>query len=285
MAKPYRRRRGKKFVGSYRYTTTDGRDVNLQTKDANEAHQRSRLAEKGLWPPEDAAAAAGAAALDPTAEPEAPGPIGPEDPTPAPAPRAPPSELPPPAPEVEREPRDVAGAAAAAEAAGVEVDEEGEPPPAQTEEDEVRAMMAELGSDEVIDQACDGLGAFLLKAEGWALALGVNWALKKRKRRIEIPQPSTPDSIERKCLRVGLKVGCRKWLPGLFENMGPGAAIVAGLSIGGVTMLAGASIVDADTGAPVGTVADLMQKAAQNGGAAKPGAPGAPLSVVPSPLT
>jgi hypothetical protein len=283
MAKPYRRRRGKKFVGSFRYTTSDGRDVNLQTKDANEAHQRARLAEKGQWPPEDAAAAAGTAALDPTAEPDAPEPIGPEDPAPAPL-RAPPSELPPPAPEPPAEPMDDAGAAAAAEVAGTEVAEDGEPSPAQTEEDDVREMMAELGSDEVIDKACDGLGAFLLKAEGWALGLGINWALKKRKRKIEIAQPSTPDSMERKCLRVGLKVGCRKWLPGLFDNMGPGAAIVAGLSIGGVAMLASARVVDLETGAPVGTVADLMDQAAREAKASN-AAQASPLSVVPSPLT
>jgi hypothetical protein len=52
MAKPYRRRKGKRgpFVGNFR-VTINGRDLNLGTKDGEEAHQRARLAAKGKWPP------------------------------------------------------------------------------------------------------------------------------------------------------------------------------------------------------------------------------------------
>lgn len=82
--KPYRVLRGKKPIGSFlvRY---QGRRVNLQTQDANEARRRAVLLSKGQWPPAGDAAAAVTAALEgkePAAEhvpaPDgAPGPVQP----------------------------------------------------------------------------------------------------------------------------------------------------------------------------------------------------------------
>lgn len=57
MAKPYRVKRGGKFIGSFLHPW-QGKRINLRTKDANEARTRGRLVERGLWPPaEDAGAA------------------------------------------------------------------------------------------------------------------------------------------------------------------------------------------------------------------------------------
>lgn len=55
--KPYRVKRGSKFIGSF-IVVYDGERVNLRTKDANEARRRAALVAKGLWPPSDTGAAA-----------------------------------------------------------------------------------------------------------------------------------------------------------------------------------------------------------------------------------
>jgi hypothetical protein len=48
--KPYRVKRGQKFIGSF-IVVHDGKRVNLATKDASEARRRAALVAKGLWPP------------------------------------------------------------------------------------------------------------------------------------------------------------------------------------------------------------------------------------------
>ena len=68
MPKPYRVKRNGKLIGSF-LVVIDGQRVNLETKDANEARRRARLAERGKWPPEDAAADATKEILDGAAEP------------------------------------------------------------------------------------------------------------------------------------------------------------------------------------------------------------------------
>lgn len=288
MAKPFRRRKrkGGPFVGSY-FVPINGKDVNLGTKDAREAHLRARLAAVGKWPPSAAAAAAMAAALDPTAEPTAPLDV---ESTPAPEPpAAPPLEPPPPpAPPSQDEPRrplHEAVADAANAAAGQEVTEEGGEPAAAaaaSEDEEVRAIMAELGSAEAMDSFCDGAAAVTLKAEAWLIGAGVNWAfLRKRKRRLECATPGqTPDAIERKCLRVGYRALAARYAPAL-ANIGPGLAILAGLSFGAVAAVIGGRVVDATTGEATEVKAVIEQ--AQAGGVAAAPAP-APAPAAPAPV-
>jgi hypothetical protein len=47
--KPYRVKRGQKFIGSF-IVVHEGKRVNLATKDASEARRRAALVAKGLWP-------------------------------------------------------------------------------------------------------------------------------------------------------------------------------------------------------------------------------------------
>jgi hypothetical protein len=62
--KPYRVKRGNKFIGSF-IVVHEGKRVNLGTKDANEARRRQILIEKGMWPePAGDAAAAVKQALE-----------------------------------------------------------------------------------------------------------------------------------------------------------------------------------------------------------------------------
>jgi len=64
MAKLWRVKRRGKYIGSWR-VTIKGKEINLQTQDANEATRRARLAAKGQWPQEEHAAEAVAAAFKP----------------------------------------------------------------------------------------------------------------------------------------------------------------------------------------------------------------------------
>lgn len=61
--KPYRVKRGDKFIGSF-IVVHDGKRVNLATKDASEARRRALLVKKGQWPPAGDAAAAVKNALE-----------------------------------------------------------------------------------------------------------------------------------------------------------------------------------------------------------------------------
>lgn len=63
MGKLWRVKRRGKFIGSFR-VTIKGREINLDTKDATEALRRAKLAARGLWPQEQNAAVAVAAAFD-----------------------------------------------------------------------------------------------------------------------------------------------------------------------------------------------------------------------------
>jgi hypothetical protein len=55
--KPYRVKRGDKFIGSF-IVVHEGKRVNLGTKDANEARRLAALVAKGKWPESDGGAAA-----------------------------------------------------------------------------------------------------------------------------------------------------------------------------------------------------------------------------------
>ena len=63
MPKPFRVKRNGKYIGSW-IVAVGGERLNLQTKDAGEARRRARLAARGAWPPEEAAADAVADVLD-----------------------------------------------------------------------------------------------------------------------------------------------------------------------------------------------------------------------------
>jgi|WetSurMetagenome_2_1015567.scaffolds.fasta_scaffold01699_8 hypothetical protein len=132
--KPYRVKRGGKFIGNL-LVVHKGKRVNLGTKDQNEGRRRIALLVKGQWPAEDVEAArAVKQALDPAVlPPDLASP--PEVATPVPSPAVPPSTaLPdqqtPAAPVVH--PMDAVSATAAAEA-GIEA--------------EATAAMRDLGVD------------------------------------------------------------------------------------------------------------------------------------------
>jgi hypothetical protein len=280
MAKPYRRRKGKRgpFVGNFR-VTIDGRDINLGTKDAEEAQHRARLASKGQWPADEAAARAAAHVLDPAADPGlppaaemvaekgggAPQPERAEAPASPPVTHAPPpagTSAPPP------EPLQDAAAAAAGEAsgAGARLADEAAAAEAVTAADvdaEVRAAMSELvgpGGD-LLDTAADGAGALLLWAEGFALKHGIRWTTGLKLR----PGQSEPGSMARKCLRVGFKALAIQYIPDLAQNLSPGWAIVIGLGFGAKDALIGATIETKDAdGKPVEvSAADLIAQQQQ----------------------
>jgi hypothetical protein len=132
--KPYRVKRGGKFIGSF-LVVHEGQRVNLSTKDASEARRRAALVERGEWPPEgnDAAKAVKAAIESVPAEPIAPMPESPaEQPTPEPTPAEPP-----PAAGVESVPPQSSAADAVNAAAAVPDDLE----------NQAKAALAEAGLD------------------------------------------------------------------------------------------------------------------------------------------
>lgn len=244
MAKPFRRKKRGKLVGNF-FATVDGRDVNLQTKDAHEADRRARLAVRGKWPVVDAAAAAAVGSLDPAAD-AAGGPIGPEDPTPPPVPEGPPPDLTPPAlpvqPPVLPVPLDDAAAAAAAEVSGTTPDPAD--PGAPTVDDEVKSIMSELsGPDgQLAEEVCDQVGKGLLWSQGHLLRLGVKWTTGKQFR----PGPVADDSLSRRCLAKSLRALARLHLPGMLEQITPGWGLVLGLGLGAMGQLAGGEVVAED---------------------------------------
>lgn len=245
MAKPYRRRKGKSgpYVGNYR-VTIDGRDINLQTKDAHEATARARLAKLGKWPPIPAAVDAALDALDPGRDktPDPPPDAEPADggggasPTEPPVPNAPPPRETP--SHEQQEPLNEAMHAAAAEASG----HGGPDPEVQAEQEngvntELAAIMAELGGGQggadLLDGLADGAAAFILWAEAKALELGVNWALARRKSDHRLKtKPVEQGALMRKALRVGLKGMAVIHFPEFSTRLTPGWAIAIGM-IGG----------------------------------------------------
>lgn len=294
MPKPYRRRKGKNgpHVGNYR-VTFDGRDINLHTKDANEAHARARLVSKGKWPPIDAAVEAARNALDPSrttvpeppeqlaGEPEEIGGGGPHADRPQPVthpppPRETPSHEPP-------EDLNEAARAAAAETTGGG----GPDPETRAEQEnhvnaELASVMAELGGGasgaDLLDGLCDGAAAFLLWAEGKALELGINWAFARRKmdQRLKT-KPIEQTALMRKALRVGLKGMAVLHFPDFATRLTPGWAIAIGMIGGaGQTLMLG-ELVDKKTGRSV-AVADAVSQAQEAATQEPPPPPAPPAS-------
>lgn len=288
MPKPYRRRKGKRgpFVGNYR-VTIDGRDLNLETKDANEAGRRARLAVEGRWPPNEAATRTARAMLDPGRS--AAGPAistlaavaadAPEPPAADPVVSGAPaaggestdaaatadSQPPPPSPPAAG--LDAAVAAAATEAAGV--DEDVAALRAEQEkqvEGELAEIMGELtqgtGGGELIDGVCDGAAAALLWLERKGVELGWKWTFQgyTGKRLVAGPQPER-DHFSRKCLRVGLKGIAVVHFPELAAKLTPPWALAIGLIAGASGAAMGGQLIDLKTG-DAETVASAAEKAA-----------------------
>lgn len=294
MPKPYRRRKGKNgpYVGNYR-ATIDGRDLNLHTKDANEAQARARLAKKGKWPPIPAAVDAALDALDPgrdktpsppepAEDPEGAGGGGPHADTPTPATHPPPPRETP----SHEEPEDLneAARAAAAESSGrATFSEETKAAQENGVNTELAAVMAELGGGgasgaDLLDGVCDGAAAFLLWAEGKALELGVNWALIRRKsdQRLKT-KPLEQSALMRKALRVGLKGAAVIHFPDFATRLTPGWAIAIGLVGGaGQTLMLG-ELVNKNTGQAV-TVAEAVSQAQEAAQQQPPPPPAPPAS-------
>jgi hypothetical protein len=292
-AKPYRRRKGKNgpYIGNYR-CSFNGRDINLQTKDAHEAHARARLVTKGKWPPIDAAVAAARTALDPGApatDPEPPAePAGESEETGGGEPRADaPSEThsPPPRESPSHDPPadlNEAARAAADETTGrTSFDEETQAEQQNGVNTELASVMSELGGGQngadLLDGLCDGGAAFILWAERKALELGINWTLSRRgsKQRLVTKPIDDQGALMRKSLRVGLKGMAVIHFPDIATRLTPGWAIAIGMVGGAGQMLMSAALVDKEKGTVI-AVADAMaqaQAAAQEPPAATTDAP------------
>ena len=284
MAKPYRRRKGKNgpYVGNYR-VSINGRDINLETKDAQEAHARARLAAKGKWPVIPAAVSAAVDALDPgrTQDPEPSHLAGDAEGEGGGTPHAVPPAThvpPPPEPSSHETPpplNDAAAAAAAEVSGGVGVD-----PEVQAEQEngvnvELKAVMAELGGGasgaDLLDGLCDGGAAFLLWAEAKAMQLGVNWTLKRRRSplRIVLEQPEQ-SSIMRKALRVGLKGAMVTYFPDFAQQLTPGWAIAIGLVGGAGVSVMNGKFIDTKNGKETSVGDVIAQAQAEATAAAEP---------------
>lgn len=234
--KPYRRKKRGRYVGNFRVTVA-GEDLNLGTKDANEATRRARLAAAGKWPPVEAAAEAAAAALDPGAahtptpepgpeppiEPAAPGPPG--DGAPAGAAATPAGAAP-------TEPLgDAARAAAADASADPDAATNAAGAPAPDLDGEIRRVMGDLGvggSADLFEQGADGIAALLLWLQGKAIELGIEWRLKVPEAQVPQIGPSEPP---RTILRLGVKAQAMRWFPNLLDQVQPWMAIVVGLGL------------------------------------------------------
>jgi hypothetical protein len=269
MAKPYRRRKGKggPLVGNWR-VSIDGRDINLGTKDANEARARAKLAVAGKWPPEEAAKRVALATMDPgTPDPTAPplvvptetespppaapevpagSPIDPPDPDGATPPATPPDDPPTPGPSVTFE----AAAARAAADAGGQGEEVTADKAAREKQsaDELAGLMAELsggaGQSEIVDSVADGLAAGILWLERKSIELGWGWTFKRPTGMALKTKPHDPGGIERKCIKVGMKAVLTIHFPELANKLTPGWAIAIGCTMGAVVTVAKADFVD-----------------------------------------
>lgn len=263
MAKPYRRRKGGKFIGNFRVNVA-GRDLNLDTKDANEAQRRARLAVQGKWPVNEAAANAAADVLDPARVDDSPAPepvAAPAVGSVAPEPRVPvvPNGVhAAAAPVAPAEPLESAAAAAASEVSGAETTEQVTAEAIAAEAsiaNDVQAEMAKLvgPNGELIDRAADGVGAFALWAECQAIKYGVKWTLGIKG---FTPAQPEPESMARKCLQHSFKALALQHFPALAQNLTPGWGIVIGLGFGAVHAVSNATI-EVEPGKVV-KVADAM---------------------------
>jgi hypothetical protein len=297
VAKPYRRRKGKggTFVGNWR-VTVDGRDINLGTKDANEARARAKLAAAGKWPPEEAAKRVALATMDPgTSVPSFVPLLGTEsDPPPPPPPEMPagppidpPDEVTPPAAPPDDPPTpgpsetfEAAAARAAAEAGGQGEDVTADKATREKQaEDELAGLMAELsggaGQSEIVDSVADGLAAGILWLERKSIELGWGWTFRKPTGRALVTKPHDPAGIERKCIKVGMKAVLTVHFPELAAKLTPGWAIAIGCTMGAVVTVAKADFVDIETG-HVTTAADAMAAAGAPPIPSMPGVPSPP---------
>jgi hypothetical protein len=303
MAKPYRRRKGKNgaYVGNFR-VAVDGRDINLGTKDATEAHARARLAVKGKWPPIPAAVESITQSLDPGAPPpeQVPEPSPPAGATTdeggGPLHAVPPVTHGPPPPEAPShdpsQPLNEAIADAATQVSGIGSSPEKQAAQENDVDAEMRAVLEELNGGatgaELIDFLCDAGAGILLWAETKGIQLGVNTVLARRKADWRLRTKELEEKhVMRRVLRVGLKASAVKYFPDIASNLSPGWAIAIGLVGGGVTTVVGGSIVDARTGARRESVGDMIVKAQEEAAAAASaatnGASSAPIETSPPP--
>jgi hypothetical protein len=284
--KPFRRRKGKTgpYVGNYR-CTYDGRDVNLRTKDANEAVHRAKLLKQGkwdgrLWPPTDAAVDAAVRSLDPGASPDplATVPVetgGGGEAAPATPPANHPEPPPPPretsSHDPERPPLHEAMREAATEASGAPERTEAATAEQQNAADgELRSIMAELGSTadgqgDLLSGLADGAAAFALWAEGKAIEWGINWSLARRRPPTKVRfQAGQIDerSLMRRALRVGIKASVVTYFPDFANQLTPPMAIAIGLIGGAVTSVVEGQLVNPETG-EVTKASKLVDEAAQ----------------------
>jgi hypothetical protein len=298
--KPFRRKKGSKgpYVGSYR-CNFDGRDVNLRTKDPSEAAARARLLKQGkwdgrAWPPVQVAAAAAVRALDPGADPDPMATEPPDNgggvelptdetrpdadnPETTPPPREPSHE-----PEPEREPLHVAARAAAEEQKQPERDDQAAEQEKATS-DELRAIMAELGSTadgqgDLLTGLADGVAAFTLWAEGKAIEWGVNWTLVRRKPKTDVRFRAgqlDEKSLMRRTLRVGIKATVVTYFPDFVNTLTPPIAITIGLVGGAIAAVTGGELVNTKTGETTAAADVLAEaKAAAQAATAGPGSNG-----------
>jgi hypothetical protein len=272
--KPFRRRKGPKgpYTGNYR-CSWDGKDINLRTKDPGEAAARARLLKQGKWdgkswPPAQVAAAAAVRALDPGADPDPMATEPPENdggaetptddthdrpptsPEPAPPSREPSHDREPPS-----EPLHVAAQAAAEEQHAPErSDQAAEQERAAS--DELRSIMAELGSTadgqgDLLSGLADGAAAFALWAEARAIEWGINWSLARRKPKTDVRFKAgdlDERSLMRRSLRVGLKAAVVTYFPDFANTLTPPMAIAIGLVGGAVVAVTNGQLVNTKTG-------------------------------------
>lgn len=210
--KPYRVKRGSKYIGSF-IVVHGGERVNLKTKDASEARRRAALLVKGMWPPEgNETARAVKDSIEGAAEVE-PAQVSPP-PVPPPLPPAPP--LPPP---VDHAPDPVSAAAAvnAAAAEGADLDQE------------AAAVLADTGLDmaEVMEKAPVLLSGIHLWLQGQFCRAGVRAAKGRWPQMVTLPET---DSLR---LMIGkLWTAKLKELNLDLDNIGPGwwLLILSGVS-------------------------------------------------------
>jgi hypothetical protein len=212
MASIFRRKRSGKYTGNW-IVRVDGRDVNLNTKDKNEARENARLALAGEWPRDaDADSRSAAGNLADADDPE------PRVPT---APPARPVEA---APEPPEEPEVLAAAEPASvgdlNAAAVEADAAfGEMADAAgVTPEEMRGAIAELMTD-----APQLVAGIHLAAQGVLVQIGYYFVKGKRTKTALVPKPIGPDAPERRILALGWKAALAKadlnietipwWLP------------------------------------------------------------------------
>jgi hypothetical protein len=160
--KPYRVKRGQKFIGSF-IVVHDGQRVNLGTKDANEARRRAALVAKGLWPPDEGAAAAVKRSLEGGEEPPVSVPPAVPPPPALPEPIEVPAE---PVPRAPPAPPPMPSAQAVNETAAAEADDL---------ENQAKSVLADAGVDmsEIVAKAPSLLAGAHLYIQGQLCRLGV----------------------------------------------------------------------------------------------------------------